>query len=114
MIKRLRLPDYNYNFNTENGFFERWGTDKNNDPQFSPIGPEIMDIEITTSCFGSNGVLCKFCYKSNNPNGKNMSFETFKTVFDKINPVMLEVTLEDGTVRHVPKDSNLKVGDILE
>lgn len=114
MVKKLRLPEYNYDFNTETGLFVRWGKTREDDPQLSPIGPEIADIEITTSCHGAGGELCKFCYKSNNPSGRNMSFDTFKIIFDKLNPVMLEVTMEDGSIRYLPQNSNLKVGDILE
>lgn len=33
----------------------------------------------------ANGVLVHNCYKSNQPNGSYMSFDTFKTVFDKMN-----------------------------
>ena len=84
MIKRLRLPEYNYDFDTQTGLFVRWGKTREEDPQSSSIGPEIADIEVTTSCRGSGGQLCNFCYKSNNPNGKNMSFETFKIIFDKL------------------------------
>ncbi len=80
MVKRLRLPEYNYDFDTETGFFVRWGKTRQDDPQVSPIGLEIGDIEITTICYSG----CKHCYKSNNPNGKNMSFETFKIILDKL------------------------------
>ena len=74
--------DYNFTFNKSNGEFKRWGRTYEDDPEFSPIGPEILDIEITTSCNGINGKLCPFCYKSNTPNGKNMSFDTFRKILD--------------------------------
>jgi len=87
-IKVLQSKDYNYVFNSHTGFFARWGATKDEDPTWSPFGPEIADVEITTSCRGpklSNGTnrLCSFCYKSNTPNGKYMSFETFKSILDK-------------------------------
>lgn len=81
--KIVRSKTYNYNFDKETGFFARWGKTKEDDPLFSPFGPEILDIEITTKCDGVGGKLCPFCYKSNTPNGKNMSFETFKKMIDK-------------------------------
>lgn len=85
-IKQFRSEDYNYNFNMETGFFQRWGKTITEDPVCSPYC-EIADIEITTSCRGPiiNGKnqLCSFCYKANTPNGKYMSFDTFKTIFDK-------------------------------
>ena len=81
--KICRSSDYNFIFNKKNGFFARWGTKKENDPLYGP-SPEIADIEITTICDGTGGKLCKFCYKSNTPNGKNMSFETFKKIFHNL------------------------------
>lgn len=87
-IKILKSKDYNYFFDLANGFFARWGETEKDDPSCSPFSPEIADIEITTSCKGpklSDGKnkLCGFCYKSNTPNGKYMSFETFRVLLDK-------------------------------
>lgn len=84
MKKIVKSPNYNYIFDDKSGFFARWGATPNDDPDFSPFGPEIADIEITTKCTGPGGRLCKFCYKNNKPEGDNMSFETFKAVFDKL------------------------------
>jgi MoaA/NifB/PqqE/SkfB family radical SAM enzyme len=77
-LKVLRSENYNYNFNKENGFFCRWGKTLEDDPIAAPF-PEILDIEVTTIC--NNG--CKFCYKGNTLNGKNMSFETFKSILER-------------------------------
>ena len=88
--KKVQSKDYNYIFNKETGFFARWGKTKEDDPQMAP-SPEILDIEITTKCDGVGGKLCPFCYKSNTPNGKNMSFETFKKMIDKF-PIYMQRT----------------------
>lgn len=78
-IKTFESPNYNFFFNRESGFFARWGKNDEDDPEYAP-SPEILDIEISTICSKA----CKFCYKSNGTyQGKNMSFETFKTMFDK-------------------------------
>jgi hypothetical protein len=82
--KLVRSENYNYNFNKKSGLFMRWGKTKNDDPEFSPYGPEILDIEISTICHGANGIPCSFCYKSNTAKGHNMSFETFKKILDKL------------------------------
>jgi hypothetical protein len=82
-IKIVRSEYYNYNFNYDTGFFARWGKTVEDDPQIAPF-PEILDIEVTTKCKGPGGKLCNFCYKANTPNGKNMSFNTFKTIIDKM------------------------------
>jgi hypothetical protein len=81
-IKRCITPTYNYVFNSRNGLFMRWGKTIKDDPLYSPIGPEIADIEISVNgC--PNG--CPFCYKGNtNAPATNMSFETFKIVIDKM------------------------------
>jgi hypothetical protein len=89
--KIVRSENYNYNFDKETGFFQRWGKTTEDDPQVCPVGCEIADIEVTTSCSGVGGKLCKFCYKSNTPNGKNMSLETFKKLFDKFPKVLNQI-----------------------
>ena len=82
-MKFVRSELYNYDFNYKTGWFARWGKTKEDDPQVAPF-PEICDLEVTTKCSGPGGKLCKFCYKSNTPNGQNMSFETFKIIIDKM------------------------------
>ena len=97
-------PDYNFFFSKIDGSFYRWGKTLDDDPEYSPIGPEIADIEITTKCSGSlklntkgksKGKLtrtpCSFCYKSNTPNGTNMSFETFKSIIEKLPKTLTQV-----------------------
>ncbi|MFW6047069.1 MAG: radical SAM protein [Candidatus Woesearchaeota archaeon] len=85
-VKLLRSPNYNYNFDKNNGYFAKWGRTKDDDPLYSPCGPELIDIEITDSCYGplGDGNVCNFCYKSNTPNGSYMSFETFRQVFNNL------------------------------
>lgn len=83
-MKRFASEDYNYVFNSKNGFFARWGKTEKEDPQYCPYGAEILDLELSTVCSGVNGKVCKFCYKSNTPEGKNMTFDTFKAVLDKM------------------------------
>lgn len=76
-IKTFKSPNANYLFNMDNGFTITWGKDRNEDPEFFPV-PEILDLEITTKCTGG----CPQCYKSNICEGENMSFDTFKRIFD--------------------------------
>lgn len=75
--KFFRSPTYNYNFDIKTGTMCSWGKTFEEDPTEAPA-PNILDMEVTTSCNHS----CPFCYKSNNPNGRNMSFETFKNIFE--------------------------------
>jgi MoaA/NifB/PqqE/SkfB family radical SAM enzyme len=97
-VKLVRSENYNYNFNKNTGYFERWGKLKKDDPQFA-FANEILDIEITDICAGPRRscdktgdtgytykrVPCEFCYKSNTPNNKkNMSLDNFKIILDKM------------------------------
>jgi hypothetical protein len=49
-LKIVNHPKYNYIFNTKTGLFIRWGKSTNDDPILSPLGPEILDIEVSTIC----------------------------------------------------------------
>jgi MoaA/NifB/PqqE/SkfB family radical SAM enzyme len=92
-MKSVRTPTYKYNFNEKTGYFERWGKTIQDDPVYSPIGPEILDIEVSTICHQG----CAFCYKSNTGIGKNMSLDTFKTILDKM-PTITQVAFGIGSI----------------
>jgi len=96
-IKSLSSSKYNYIFDKKDGFFVRWGKNLEDDPLFSPYGPEILDIEIGTSCHGS-GKACSWCYKSNTPTGKNMSLETFAALLDKLPRTVTQVAFGIGDI----------------
>lgn len=98
VTKRLESPDYNYIMSLATGVFARWGKTREDDPEYSPFGPEILDIEVSTVCHGSKSGPCKFCYKSNGPIGKNMSFETFKTIFDKMPKTLTQIAFGIGDI----------------
>jgi hypothetical protein len=106
--KIFRSPDYNYDFDTATGDFMRWGKTKSDDPDYSPFGPEIADIEISTICHGVNNRPCSFCYKSNSPKGKNMSFEAFKEIFHKLPTTLTQIAFGIGDI-----DSNPDLFKIL-
>ena len=84
--KIIRSKDgyFNHYFDKETGLSMTWGKNKEDDPTYSPYGPLIADIEITTICHGPGGKVCDFCYKSNSPKGTYMSFETYKKLFEKL------------------------------
>lgn len=94
-MKKLHSPQYNFVFDPKTGHFMRWGKTIHDNPLYSPIGPEILDIEVSTVCHGVNGP-CKHCYKSNTPKGDHMSFKTFKTIFDKIPRTLTQVAFGVG------------------
>lgn len=97
-MKKVRTPDYNYNFDLSTGHFERWGKTIEDDPTYSPLGPEILDIEISTIC--SQG--CKFCYKKNTSVGENMSLETFKRLFFKFPSNLTQIAFGIGSIEANP------------
>lgn len=84
-IKLLKSYEYNYLFDESSGRFWRWGKTRDDDPDYSPYGPEIADIELSTICSGIDNVPCLHCYKSNGFSGENMSLDTFKKVFHHLN-----------------------------
>jgi hypothetical protein len=106
-MKRVRTPEYNYDFNPETGMFRRWGSYKKDDPLYSPIGPEIADIEISTICHGINGIPCPHCYKSNSGIGSNMSLETFKIVFSKLPKNVTQIAFGIGDIDSNPEMMNI-------
>jgi MoaA/NifB/PqqE/SkfB family radical SAM enzyme len=85
--KVLRSPHVNYIFDKASGFMATWGKTKEQDPDYSDVGPFILDIEITERCagVGPNKELCNYCYKSNTHEGHNLSLQDFKTILDKVN-----------------------------
>lgn len=89
--KLLSSPTYNFVYDKKTGFFMRWGKSIDDDPQFSPFGPEIMDLEISSGgdCLGR----CPFCYKKNGAatDTYNMPFHHFKTIFDKMPKVLTQI-----------------------
>lgn len=83
-------PAYNFRFNERTGAFMRWGKDYEDSPSFCPWGPELIDLEISSGKCAGN---CRFCYKENSSSlsVKNMSFETFKLIIDRLPNVVCQI-----------------------
>lgn len=98
--KGVRSDIYNYDFDKVTGYFQRWGktTADEDDPPFSPVGPEILDWEISTIC----NMGCKWCYKSNTSVGENLSFENFEKTFAKIPRSVCQIAYGIGSVNAHP------------
>jgi hypothetical protein len=94
LVKVLESPEYNYAFSLGHGRLMRWGITKESDPEFCKYGPEILDIEISTKCSKA----CSWCYKSNTASGKNMSFATFKHIFDIIPQTLTQIAFGIGDI----------------
>ena len=99
-VVKAKDGSFNMMFRKSDGLTAKWGRTMDDDPTHCPWGNEIADIEIATACRGIRGIdkatgktsvndcdrrVCDFCYKSNQPNGSYMSFDTFKVIFDKMN-----------------------------
>lgn len=106
-IKIIESGNYNTIFDRVSGDFMRWGANPSDDPEMAPC-PEILDMEIATACDGigignSPPKVCAFCYKANKKTGQQMSFETFKKIFEVLCPVVsTKITLDDDTVVEFP------------
>lgn len=85
--KILRSDTYNYIFNRNTGALLRWGRTPSDNAKFSPFGPEILDIEITTKCKNN----CSFCYKANRESGRNMKLQMFKDILDKMPKTLTQI-----------------------
>jgi radical SAM protein with 4Fe4S-binding SPASM domain len=106
-FKILNGNDVNYIFNMKTGFNVTFGKTLEDDPEYSPYGAFIADIELSTVC----NAKCKFCYKSNTSNGINMSFDTYKKVFHNINDldILTQIAFGIGDI-----DSNKDLELILD
>jgi hypothetical protein len=102
-FKTIQSANFNSVFCKKTGEFFRWGATKNDDPDFCPFGNEILDIEISTICYGpqkenNKCSPCLACYKNLTSKGENMSFETYKTILSKMPPVLQQVAIGIGSV----------------
>ena len=106
-VKVLKSENYNFLFNKKNGYFAKWGKRTEDDIDLKLARADIADIEISTSCFQN----CPMCYKSNNPNGVNMSLDIYKKVLDKITeePFICQVALGITDI-----DANKDIFDMME
>ena len=96
-ILTCHSPEYNWVFNMDSGKFRRWGRHASEDPIRSPIGPEILDIEVSTICSGS-GSPCPWCYKGNTKKGHNMSCERFVEILSTMNKNLTQVAFGIGDI----------------
>lgn len=87
--KILQSSGYNWVFDKKTGLFIRTGHTVEDDPEFSPYGPEIADIEISSGpCMGK----CPYCYKSNGIGEyKHMNLSTFKEVISRIQSTLTQI-----------------------
>ncbi len=101
-VKHCRSKDYNYRFDLVSGEFIRWGKTFEDDPVSGPL--EIFDLEVSTVCSGIPSIgstvpsPCAFCYKSNTKRGENMSFDTFKAIFDKLPATLTQIAFGIGDI----------------
>ncbi len=101
-LRFVATPGYNTIFNYVNGAFARWGNTISEDPNFSPMGPEILDLEVSTICHGIKGQPCPWCYKGNSAKGQNMTFESFRAIFDKMPPNLTQIAFGIGDIDSNP------------
>ena len=88
--KSLQSPGYNWAFNKQTGLFIRTGRTEHDDPEFSPYGPEIADIEISA---GRCSAGCPHCYKSSSSTSerRNMTLPIFQGVLSRIERTLTQI-----------------------
>ncbi len=77
---------YHCFFNKHTGVNVRFGTLISDDPKYCPLGPEILDLEVSVNgCVPVPGSTnCRYCYKNNtNATPTNMTFETFEKILKR-------------------------------
>ena len=82
-------------FNKDTGFNIRMGKDADEDPTWCPLGPEILDFEISINgCPKVGGANCKFCYKNNSDKpASNITLADFKKVVQKFPRNLSQIAL---------------------
>jgi hypothetical protein len=93
--KAVFSDEFNSIFDKQSGETAYWGCTLENDPECAPF-PMILDMEITTSCYGigtvhgrkKDAVLksnpCPFCYKANHPEGRFMSLDKARNILETL------------------------------
>ena len=87
--------DYFQFFNKGTGFNVRLGQTASEDPSWCPLGPEILDLEISINgCPRVGGASCKFCYKNNTDKpATNMTLDQFKTIVGRFPRNLSQIAL---------------------
>jgi hypothetical protein len=99
-MKTVESAEYNYIFKKSTGTFLRWGQTHQDDPQICPIGPEILDIEISINGCQNK---CAWCYKGNTDGPPtNMDFDMYRTILGKIPKTLTQVALGITSVQTNP------------
>lgn len=92
-------PMYNFIFNKQNGVFGRWGATPAEDPEFSPYGPEILDLEISVGkCVG-----CDFC----------LPRDTIISTPDGERDVQ-DIVVGDYVIGYNISNNNIQIQEVLE
>jgi len=82
----FRTEGYKSVFDFKTGYFL-----SKNKKNYSPFGPETLEVEITK---GNCPHKCKFCYRYNQDKEfKNMSLTEFKTLVNKMPPTITQISL---------------------
>ncbi len=92
-VKAIFSEEYNYIYRKDDGFFMRWGRTKADNPSFSPLGPELLDISITSKCLPGT---CKYCYQNAKKDGKDMSLGDLSNLLDGLPPTVCQIALGGG------------------
>ena len=76
---RKHFENYNFVGIPETGVTFRWGNSFNENPEMGPW-PELADISISNYCTNE----CEYCYRSSNPEGKQISVKDYDFLLDQL------------------------------
>ena len=84
-----RFPDQHYItiFNSETGLFVRLEEPGYDLPSWSPKGPELLDISITSWCDRD----CPRCYRNASTSGKHMPVEQYRKIMEQAEEEIIEL-----------------------
>ena len=86
-------------FDRKTGYFARIEEKGYPEPNWSPKGPELMDISITDWCDRE----CDFCYRNANKSGKHMNVEDYEKILVQAQEMdVLQIALGGGNPNQHP------------
>jgi MoaA/NifB/PqqE/SkfB family radical SAM enzyme len=98
--KIMHHGDYISYFDPKTGLHIRGERPDGTDPEWSPSGPELMDIHITNYC----PMTCAYCYRESNPNkSTHMDPADFKALLQDASPWVCQVAIGGGSPQHHPQ-----------
>jgi radical SAM protein with 4Fe4S-binding SPASM domain len=100
VVRHYKEQNYSTFFNPNTGFFARVEEPGHNEPFWSWLGPELLDISITNWCDRE----CALCYRKSHKSGRHISLEDYEVVMRQARKMhVLQVALGGGNPNQHPR-----------